>query len=958
PLKRQLEDLFPNREKTRSALTAAIDAGDTAEVERLTAALKDQNDQWQALYDRFIEGGPALREALGILSGADLAHAGTDRAMADAAKIADQLAKTEAQRKAMAEGVAAAVEKQKEAYAGMVETFAGFQGLDSRTMTYGMSSFAGEAAKAGIAMQSVQTAASDVFRIIVENTNGVSDLASKTLDWADALIGAPGTVAEIDRLLADGLITQQQWNDAQTAYNSIAQDTAKIQDYTLQIQAKQAPIIAQQTAALEKQYGIIANMEGQQQLAALGWMDSAEAAKALEINAMAADVAAGRMGASGKAGFEEMLQAAVLMDPALGAMLDKMGLIKLAADGTTILEIDYDQAAGAESEIAKLTESINALILALGGIPPLNVDTVGLMTAEQRVKALQAAWDQLTTEDKQTFFDKLGQGAESSGGKLQRTAEDAKALNDAITAIGTGTTVDVDTDAAQRSLEAVADHFRQLDGATATGHVDVEDGGAEGAMETLRRNLEGMDGKTVSVKTRFDQTGKDDVQNAVEQLGSLDGRVVTITTRFQTEGSPSDLSRYDQGGRGDAIGALEIPVKYGALPPLELPTPQPVIVPVQFSMATSGGLGPTAVPGGMESALGGAASGGGITIAVSVAVTGTEQLDALKQTIEGLSNKTITTSVAVNGAELIGALKLDVQNLSNKTVTIMVAVSGADAIATLKSDLEGIENATVTLTILGDAANAGAAYTTISTLPDVTKWLFIFGDATNAGSAYTTISTLLDVTKWLFIFGDASEAGAAYTTISTLPDVSKWLFIFGDNSEALAAHDEVTKLSDVTKTLTINVVTNGTIPPALATGGTVPRFDGNKTIARMAELGPELFRTPTGKWGMAMTDGLYPMTPGTYVFTAAQSRRMWEQWTGRSYARGGTVRRDYPTRAERSRYGAGGGGTTIVTVHSAPNITVNPQTRVTEQDLDYIMTEVSDAAVTAVETARYAKGGS
>lgn len=1039
PLKRQLEELFPNREKTRSALTAAIDAGDTAEVVRLTDALRDQNDQWESLYDSFIKAGPALREALGMLSGADLGHAGANNAMDSTAKLAEELLEKDEQRKAMAEGVTAAIKQQQEAYQGMFESFASYQGLDSRTLAYGMTSFAGEAAKAGIAMQGVQAGLSNTFRIIVDNTNGVSELANKTLEWAEGLVGAEGTAGKIDDLLARGLINQQQYTDAQTAYNSIAADTAKIQDYTLQIQAKQAPLIAQQTDALEKQYGIIAGMEGQTQLAALGWMDSAEAAKALEINAMAADVAAGKMGASGKKGFEDMLQAAVLMDPALGAMLDQMGLIELAADGTTILSIDYGQAKGAESEIAKLTESINALILALGGIPPLNVDTVGLMTAEQRVKALQVAWDALTKEERQTFFDKLGQGAEASSGKLQKTAEDVKRVNDAITAIGQGKTVDIDTTSAQHNLESIADHFKQLDGKTVKADVDIESDTAVDAMKQLSDNLTGLDGKTVSLRTRFDQSGKDDALGAIQNLETFDGRVITISTKFQTEGAAPDMGKYDQGGKGGAVSAIEVPLKYGALPPLDLPKPPPVIVPIQFSMATAGGIGPTGVPGGMESALGGAAGGGGITIAVTVTVTGTEQLDAIKKTIDGLANKPVSVSVAVSGAELIGALKLDVQNLSNKTLTIMVSVSGAEAISTLKTQVGELSSKAFTITsdntdaltdiqavlnllaqitskafsISSDNSDAIAdsqavidnmakitskafsitsdntdaltdiqavvnllaqitskAFSITSDATDATtdidtvkagldgiaaKTVVITGDATIAFAAIDNVNGATVADKTLVIFGDATIALAALDNVNGTDVPSKTLVIDGDASGALGAIGSVASaLASMpsSKTVTVNVVTSGSVP-ALAKGGYVPGLGPNAVMARMGELGPELFRKPGGKYGLVSGDGLYPMEPGSYVYNHRRTRQMLRNWRGPAFARGGRVQRpNSPTRAALSARGS-----SSINAPVSVNATVYTQGRMDDGEKRQFVQEIATSLRDGVNIVHMGKGG-
>ncbi len=224
------------------------------------------------------------------------------------------------------------------------------------------------------------TALDTVFRVAIGNTNAIAQQADSVKSWADELINVEGEYGKIDDLLERGLITQQQWTDAQQSYNSIAQDTASIQDYVLKIQAMQAPLIAEQTSALENQMEIISHLPAEQQLIALGWMDATTAARAMEFQTLAVAAANGELGANGEEAFTAMITGAVRADPVLKALLLDMNLIEEGANGE--ITVNFGSVEGAKSEIAMLTDSINVLIITLGGVPP-NVETsINANTAE------------------------------------------------------------------------------------------------------------------------------------------------------------------------------------------------------------------------------------------------------------------------------------------------------------------------------------------------------------------------------------------------------------------------------------------------------------------------------------------------------------------------------------------------------------------------------------------------
>ena len=775
------------------------------------------------------------------------------------------------------EKAAAEVQRLRDAARDMLDSFHEMRGVDTFLGDWNLTSRATEASKLAENIQSTGYAIENTTRVVIGNTNAIEQQVSSLNDWATGLIGVRGEYSAMDDLLAAGRIDSGQYEAAQAAQEQIRAGYESIKVSIQDIQATAAPILGdlveQQAAYLES----LSALPPQQQLVALGWMDSATSAKAYQIYTQAAAVANGEFGASGEKMFEGVIQGAVAADPVLGALLEDMGLISIGADGT--VTVHYDSAKGAKSEIAQLTESIDALIVTLGGVPPLHVDPGNLPAVKGTVDAVTGA-----------------------AGNAAR----------AIAGMGGS------AGAADKLLGGVNERLSELGNQHAEPTVGVETGDADAQLQTISDLLTPLDGKEVLTRVKVlldDQTG-------------------------------GGMGKYDQTGKGSAIGAVTIPVKYAAPPPLDIPTPDPVVVPVIFDSSASGG--DLRSPSGIDGPFSGLGAGA-ITIAVTVSVTGTEQLDAVKSTIDGLANKPVSVSVAVNGAELVGALKLDIQNLSNKTVTLTVVADATSAGATY-SLWSTIPDITKRFILTGDATSAGSTYSLWSTIPDVTKTLFMVGDASNAGEAYTAISTLPDVTKAFTMTGDSSEAGAAYTAISTLPDVTKALTITGDNSAAMGAYNELSGLANITKTMTINIVTNGSVP-ALAKGGYVPGVGPTATIARMGERGPELYRTPQGRWGLARTDGLYPMIPGSYVYTASRTRNMLRRWDGPAYARGGRVAT--PTASAQR----GTSSTSSTMIHVAPNVTIHPQSTLSDSEMDHITEQVSGAIVTAVQTRRFAKGG-
>jgi hypothetical protein len=145
-----------------------------------------------------------------------------------------------------------------------------------------------------------------------------------------------------------------------------------VQEDLLRIQAKQAPILADAADAQAKYVDQLADMPAKQQEVALGWMDQNEAAKANAALNLAAAAAAGEYGAAGEAAATAAITAQAQADPAFKAMLTDMGVISQGANGEIV--VNFPTASQVHDDTVNLTASIDALTIALGGIPP-NVNT-------------------------------------------------------------------------------------------------------------------------------------------------------------------------------------------------------------------------------------------------------------------------------------------------------------------------------------------------------------------------------------------------------------------------------------------------------------------------------------------------------------------------------------------------------------------------------------------------------
>lgn len=247
------------------------------------------------------------------------------------------------------EAEAAEADKLAESISALVDQLYEVSGIDDPLSRFTLSGQASEFAEIANSVLDAGTALETVFRVVVGNTDAISQQVQGVNDWADELIGVQGEYGIIDDLLRLGVINQQEYNAAQQAQVSIRENAFTVEQSINTIQAMQAPLIAEHTAALSDQLLLIRDMPAEQQLIALGWMDATTAGRAMEFQTLAIAAASGELGTHGEAAFSAMITGAAQADPVLAALLEDMGLISQGADGTITINMP-----GADEAISDL----------------------------------------------------------------------------------------------------------------------------------------------------------------------------------------------------------------------------------------------------------------------------------------------------------------------------------------------------------------------------------------------------------------------------------------------------------------------------------------------------------------------------------------------------------------------------------------------------------------------------
>jgi hypothetical protein len=193
------------------------------------------------------------------------------------------------------------------------------------------------------------------------SASGAVDAANALDNLTRIVIGNTDTIAGNSQALADWATEMRGFGADTDAVNDILEANESIQADILDIQAQQAPLLAELAQSQADYIDEISRMPAEQQLAALALMDTATAAQAQELTMLAAAAAAGELGAEGQAMAAELIAGAAEANPALAAVLEQMGLID-TSEGE--IKINFPNATNLADTLDSLQTAITNLVTA------------------------------------------------------------------------------------------------------------------------------------------------------------------------------------------------------------------------------------------------------------------------------------------------------------------------------------------------------------------------------------------------------------------------------------------------------------------------------------------------------------------------------------------------------------------------------------------------------------------
>ena len=135
------------------------------------------------------------------------------------------------------------------------------------------------------------SALANTFDMLVKGSQKLADTAGDIAKWSRELTTAEEGVSTLKSLLDSSAISVDTYNAALTANTRIQSANAQIQQDIAAIQANQLPLMAQLTEQQAAYISSLADLPAQQQMVALGYLDAAESARALELAQLAASAA-------------------------------------------------------------------------------------------------------------------------------------------------------------------------------------------------------------------------------------------------------------------------------------------------------------------------------------------------------------------------------------------------------------------------------------------------------------------------------------------------------------------------------------------------------------------------------------------------------------------------------------------------------------------------------------------
>jgi archaellum component FlaC len=280
-----------------------------------------------------------------------------------------------------------------------------------------MNAAGGETEATLAAMNLTGSALDSTFGTIVGTTNQLASSSQTVADWSAGLTDTGESISILGQLYRDGLISLEEYSAGMSAANAIQEDNTVIQQEIQGIQAQHIPLMAELTEQQRQYVEGLGDLSAEQQIAALGFMDSAQSARVMELAQLAAAAASGELGDTGEETANRIIAGAANADPVMKQMLLDMGLISEGAEGEVV--VNFPNASSLTESVAGLTESIDALTLALGGVPPSVNTSVNLVdNATGPLALIQQTLANLDGQTSTVYINTVGGGLTLGEGNM------------------------------------------------------------------------------------------------------------------------------------------------------------------------------------------------------------------------------------------------------------------------------------------------------------------------------------------------------------------------------------------------------------------------------------------------------------------------------------------------------------------------------------------------------------
>ena len=342
---------------------------------------------------------------------------------------------------------------------------------------------------------------------------------------ANNLFGADGNawdgLGPLNDLLYTGRISVEEFNAAVDAGTGIQNNNAESQAMLNQMRAQQLPALASTAEVYRLHLESLASLAPAEQEHALAMLDAGNQAKVAAAYSAAYSASLGEIP---KDVATEIIASGAQADPVIGKLLKEMGLIEEGAEGE--LKVNFPDGESMVSVTKDLTASIDALTLALDGVPPST-------TVDVKVD---------TTAHEEGMASIRNANAELNGSTINTTAttdtsnHDAgmASVRDTLAALNgqnAHTTTTNDPSSAHAGIEGAHAALTGIDGRTSGTHVVGEADGVHSAVGGAHSAMAGIDGVSSTVTIYADDSPMRAVLNNVPQGGVVGSGVVWITAQ-------------------------------------------------------------------------------------------------------------------------------------------------------------------------------------------------------------------------------------------------------------------------------------------------------------------------------------------------------------------------------------------------------------------------------------------